>query len=109
VLAPYSVSGVLTGVTYKASDPGVQRLLDQWRQIFPLSRRKASPAEGEDGEGGVREKEERGGEEQLPPAVEVIIGEEIVKMLLDIFWELTKRFFLYVKLGRYFRTSSSAK
>ena len=37
ILAPYGLSAVLTGQTYKESDPTVQRFLSEWKQIYPIT------------------------------------------------------------------------
>lgn len=37
ILAPYGLSAVLTGQTYKDSDPNVQRFLSEWKQIYPIT------------------------------------------------------------------------
>ena len=96
LLAPYSMSGILTGVTYRLGDPGVQKMLDEWKQFFPLARRhrkrsrtnsNSSSTDGDDnGAGGENTREagdlctgESSGdcaheEETLPPVVEVLLG-----------------------------------
>ena len=59
VLAPYGLSGTLTGVTYKDTDITTQRLLDEWRQFYVLK------------DGDMREAPEAN---RVPPAVEVLVG-----------------------------------
>ena len=60
ILAPYGLSGTLTGVTYKDTDISTQHLLDEWRQFYVLK------------DGDMREAPEAN---RVPPAVEVIVGE----------------------------------
>lgn len=60
ILGPYGLSGTLTGVSYRHSEPSIQKLLDEWRQFFPVET-KAPPTESL--------------EPPLPAAVEVIVGE----------------------------------
>ena len=58
VLAPYGLSGMLTGVTYKDMDLTTQHLLEQWRQFYVL---KDNVRDGQD-------------PSRIPPAVEVVVG-----------------------------------
>ena len=37
VLGPYGMSGVLTGQSFKDTDPSVQKVLNEWKQIYPLT------------------------------------------------------------------------
>ena len=57
ILAPYGLAGVITGQTYKESDPNTQRLLDDWRQLYVLK------------------DVDLDGYNRMPPAVEVVVGE----------------------------------
>lgn len=59
ILAPYGLSGVLTGVTYKDTDMTTQRLLDEWRQFYVI--KDCDMREAPEGN-------------RVPPAVEVIVG-----------------------------------
>ena len=56
LLAPYGLSGTLTGQTYKESDPTTQKLMQEWRQFYVVP----EPHTPETA--------------QLPVAVEVIVG-----------------------------------
>ena len=40
VLAPYGLSGSLTGVSYKSADHSVAKLLKDWERFYPLDRNK---------------------------------------------------------------------
>ena len=51
------MAGVITGQTYKESDPNTQRLLDDWRQLYVLK------------------DVDLDGYNRMPPAVEVVVGE----------------------------------
>ena len=51
------MAGVITGQTYKESDPNTQRLLDDWRQLYVLR------------------DVDLDGYNRMPPAVEVVVGE----------------------------------
>jgi hypothetical protein len=39
-LAPYGLSGTLTGVSYKTADHSVAKLLKEWERFYPLDRNK---------------------------------------------------------------------
>lgn len=83
ILGPYGLSGTLTGVSYPHSEPSIQKLLDEWRQFFPVET-KAPPTESL--------------EPPLPAAVEVIVGELgfcIVAYLYPL--PINKRFLLLPK------------
>lgn len=110
LLAPYSLSATLTGASYRVTEPGIQKILDEWKQFFPLSRRNrkkrtrsnSSSSEGDDGEstrdrpssacGRDSSGEGSGGscggsgaeEDTVPPVVEVLLGEETVLSLITI-------------------------
>ncbi|XP_066986645.1 mediator of RNA polymerase II transcription subunit 13 isoform X2 [Macrobrachium rosenbergii] len=61
ILGPYGLSGTLTGVSYRVSEPSTQKLLDEWKMFFPVETKALltdSPS----------------GESALPAAVEVIVG-----------------------------------
>ncbi|XP_047739393.1 mediator of RNA polymerase II transcription subunit 13-like isoform X2 [Hyalella azteca] len=96
VLAPYSLSGILTGVSYRVTDPGIQKILDDWKQFFPLSSRRrhrhrtrTSSGSSSDGDDNVGDNTSEGlsssasrdewsyvssDEDDLPPVVEVLVG-----------------------------------
>nr|XP_045597034.1 mediator of RNA polymerase II transcription subunit 13-like isoform X2 [Procambarus clarkii] len=59
ILGPYGLSGTLTGVSYHHSEPPIQKLLEDWRQFFPVEA-KVPPID-------ILEPD-------LPAAVEVIVG-----------------------------------
>ncbi|KAK8721383.1 hypothetical protein OTU49_012808 [Cherax quadricarinatus] len=59
ILGPYGLSGTLTGVSYRHSEPQIQKLLEDWRQFFPVET-KVPPTDSL--------------EPALPAAVEVIVG-----------------------------------
>lgn len=60
ILGPYGLSGTLTGVSFRHSEPAVQKLLEEWRQFFPVEA-KTPPTESL--------------EPPMPAAVEVVVGE----------------------------------
>jgi len=60
ILAPFGMSGILTGQTYKASDGYTRKLIDEWRQFYPINSKYLN--------------REPGDGPPLPPAVEVIVG-----------------------------------
>ncbi|CAB3370318.1 Hypothetical predicted protein [Cloeon dipterum] len=37
ILAPFGMSGTLTGQTYKTSDIHTRKLIDEWRQFYPIN------------------------------------------------------------------------
>ncbi|XP_054167934.1 mediator of RNA polymerase II transcription subunit 13-like [Oppia nitens] len=37
ILGPFGLAGVLTGQTFKDSDSSVQKVLNEWKQIYPLT------------------------------------------------------------------------
>ncbi|XP_014240238.1 mediator of RNA polymerase II transcription subunit 13 isoform X2 [Cimex lectularius] len=55
ILAPFGLAGTLTGQSFRSVDRQTQRLLEGWKQFYPIDK---SIAENSD----------------LPPAVEVIVG-----------------------------------
>ncbi len=59
ILAPYGLSGVITGQTYKQNDPTSSRLLEEWRQFFIMRDPDYNPD----------------GHPRIPPFVEVIVCE----------------------------------
>lgn len=54
------MSGVLTGQTFKASDGYTRKLIEEWRQFYPINSKYLN--------------RESGDGPPLPPAVEVIVG-----------------------------------
>lgn len=54
------MSGVLTGQTFKASDGYTRKLIEEWRQFYPINSKYLN--------------REAGDGAPLPPAVEVIVG-----------------------------------
>lgn len=43
ILAPYGLAGTLTGVSYRMSDPGTQKILEEWKQFYPVEAALKSP------------------------------------------------------------------
>lgn len=62
ILSPYGLAGTLTGQSYKDNDPVIQRLLNEWRQFYPI------PVQEPAG------KDYMGEDNQVPLVVEVIVG-----------------------------------
>ena len=62
LLAPHGLSASLTGVSYKASDQSVSKLLNDWNRFYPLDRNKYF----------VRDT--AGDFVSMPPAVEVLVA-----------------------------------
>ncbi|XP_074640708.1 mediator of RNA polymerase II transcription subunit 13-like [Tubulanus polymorphus] len=60
ILAPYGLAGTLTGQSYRDSDPYTRKLMDDWRQFYPIMN--------------VRDKEYPNSDEKLPNMVEVKVG-----------------------------------
>jgi hypothetical protein len=60
ILAPFGMSGILTGQTYKASDGYTRKIIEEWRQFYPINSKYLN--------------REPGDGPPLPPAVEVIVG-----------------------------------
>uniref|UniRef100_A0A182YPB5 Mediator of RNA polymerase II transcription subunit 13 n=1 Tax=Anopheles stephensi TaxID=30069 RepID=A0A182YPB5_ANOST len=60
ILAPFGLAGTLTGQSYKASDPHVQKLLDDWSAFYPISNKLSSSTED--------------GSDNVPPMVEILVG-----------------------------------
>ena len=118
ILAPYSLSGVLTGVSYRSTDPGVQRILDDWKQYFPLSRRQSkknncnSSSCSDTGDDNGGDSNTRDGDSadvdssaeedtSVPPVVEIIIGKKTFNWLMKIqfntvLWVIINYFYVYV-------------
>lgn len=36
ILSPYGLSGSLTGQSFKLSDPPTQKLIEEWKQFYPI-------------------------------------------------------------------------
>jgi len=36
MLAPYGLAGTLTGQSYRVTDPFTRKLIDEWRQYYPI-------------------------------------------------------------------------
>lgn len=53
ILAPYGLAGTLTGQSFKALDASTQRIMDSWKQFYPIH-----------------------DVADMPSAVEVIVGKE---------------------------------
>lgn len=43
ILAPYGLAGTLTGVGYRMSDPGTHKILEEWKQFYPVEAALKSP------------------------------------------------------------------
>ena len=43
ILAPHGLAGTLTGGSYKYSDPGTHKILDEWRHFYPVDVALKSP------------------------------------------------------------------
>lgn len=94
ILGPYGLSGTLTGVSYRLSEPSTQKLLDEWRQFFPIET-KASQGDSP--------------EPTMPAAVEVIVGEFTLWMFVE--WSPVENTILtpiddYDKIRRFVDTCS---
>ncbi len=37
ILSPYGLNGTLTGQAFKMSDHSTQKLIEEWRQFYPIS------------------------------------------------------------------------
>ena len=68
ILAPYGLSGTLTGQTYRDSDQTTRKHLEEWKQFYPVSLEEG------------RENDIN----QLPNLVEVIVGKFTVDYALFI-------------------------
>ena len=64
ILAPYGLSGTLTGQTYRDSDQTTRKHLEEWKQFYPVSLEEG------------RENDIN----QLPNLVEVIVGKLTVSI-----------------------------
>lgn len=73
ILGPYGLSGTLTGVSYRHSEPAVQKLLEEWRQFFPVETKAPS---------------NECLEFPLPAAVEVIVGKCFLRHILMVVFSL---------------------
>ena len=47
VLGPYGMAGFLTGQSYKDTDPSVQKILNDWKQLYPLPQMSQSRGGGQ--------------------------------------------------------------
>ena len=55
ILSPSGLNGIMTGHSYRNTDPGIDSLLDEWKLFYPRRFDCSSPP-------------------QLPAAVEVVLG-----------------------------------
>ena len=63
LLGPYGMAGTLTGQSYKETDMGTQKILNDWNHFFPVKSRKAKDTVPED--------------DHITSMVEVIVGKLI--------------------------------
>jgi mediator of RNA polymerase II transcription subunit 13 len=43
ILAPHGLSGTLTGVSYRMNEPGTHKILEEWKQFYPVEAALKSP------------------------------------------------------------------
>lgn len=67
LLAPYGMSGMLTGRSFLETDHKVQKILEDWRRFFCFPRIDNCSIESG---------------KELPPAVEVIVGRILIICML---------------------------
>ncbi|KAK1786371.1 hypothetical protein P4O66_017608, partial [Electrophorus voltai] len=48
ILSPYGLSGTLTGQSFKLSDPPTQKLIQEWKQFYPINPGANQASEGDD-------------------------------------------------------------
>uniref|UniRef100_A0A182TFB7 Mediator of RNA polymerase II transcription subunit 13 n=1 Tax=Anopheles melas TaxID=34690 RepID=A0A182TFB7_9DIPT len=48
LLAPFAITGTLTGQSYRASDPHTQKILDDWSAFYPITNKHSGLADGAD-------------------------------------------------------------
>lgn len=68
LLAPYGMSGMLTGRSFLEADHKVQKILEDWRRFFCFPRIDNCSMESG---------------KELPPAVEVIVGRIMILYILN--------------------------
>lgn len=66
ILSPYGLNGTLTGQAFKMSDHPTQKLIEEWRQFYPIS---PSPKEAQEDK-----LEDTDWEDDSLAAVEVLVG-----------------------------------
>lgn len=68
ILSPFGLNGTLTGQSFKLSDPPTQKLIEEWKQFYPIT---SSSKEG------LEEKqEEMDWEDDSLAAVGVLVGKK---------------------------------
>ncbi|MGH0159948.1 UNVERIFIED_CONTAM: hypothetical protein FKN15_046227 [Acipenser sinensis] len=65
ILSPFGLNGTLTGQSFKLSDPPTQKLIEEWKQFYPIT---SSSKEG------LEEKQEMDWEDDSLAAVGVLVG-----------------------------------
>lgn len=66
ILSPYGLNGTLTGQAFKMSDHPTQKLIEEWRQFYPIS---PNPKEVQE-----EKMEDSDWEDDSLAAVEVLVG-----------------------------------
>lgn len=79
ILSPYGLNGTLTGQAFKMSDHPTQKLIEEWRQFYPISPNPKDVQEDK--------MEDTDWEDDSLAAVEVLVG-KTSKMLKKISWWL---------------------
>ena len=82
ILAPYGLAGILTGQSFRVNDPVTRKLMDEWRQYYPVdcsspntNQQQRGPGPGGGGGGsGSGSDLPAGGGGDVDDMVEVIIG-----------------------------------
>lgn len=74
ILSPYGLNGTLTGQSFKLSDPPTQKLIEEWKQFYPIGpNTKETPEDKLD---------DLDWEDDSLAAVEVLVG--MAQILLQI-------------------------
>lgn len=66
ILSPFGLNGTLTGQSFKLSDPPTQKLIEEWKQFYPISHSAKENAEDK--------MEDVDWEDDSLAAVEVLVG-----------------------------------
>lgn len=69
ILSPYGLNGTLTGQAFKMSDHPTQKLIEEWRQFYPIS---PNPKEVQEDK-----MEDSDWEDDSLAAVEVLVGKTL--------------------------------
>lgn len=84
ILSPYGLNGTLTGQSFKLSDPPTQKLIEEWKQFYPIGpNTKETPEDKLD---------DLDWEDDSLAAVEVLVGMAQILLQIEVSGHLSYEF-----------------